>query len=378
MIKIKHIFLVAAFSPINAFAFGSFGGAMSGTSVHGMACSEDCFCQCQTTSGSMASPSAVNSVQSSVVDAVKQVTGSLSAGQKQQIKAQQNLMNEELQKWAEVQKKLLATEIQLDYQSMSASPDGKTANACSAGSAAAARLNGDANSQKLKKAFDDNFKKWDDGTDSRSANNKWVGTRTNGAIDASSLLDGKGTPSDVNQYIAMVTAPNPPIKLTKDEEKTPDGLNWKDNKSTWKLRSLMAQSSMAYIASVTQPTMDDSDAQLNWDIMGRTDPLPQDKDGLISINGNLEVQAMYRYANPQWYADLSKENRLGVLREINQMGDMRLKQSEMELELVKNMVNVKATEYAKTVDDERVDSLTNLRSRSSDQDIGINTSAKGK
>lgn len=317
-------------------------GAGAGTGIVG---------KCSLSGGSMASPSEVDAMQRGIINEIREVTYALNSGQTQQIKAQQNLLNEISQAQAAHQKTLAAAQARSQYLNETLGPQSQPAGACETPGEARARAQGEAVSSMLAHHFEAEAAEHNRGGTSRR---EAMQAAAEHPADTQALYSGEGGADAAAAVVNGLTVPIPPLAYQpgEDTEPPPAGTRHIAEHRAWSARVQVAQSALALIAARHTPTLDAAPAKAAWEGGGNDGPAPGlSPDGeYISQAGEMDVQVARYRDDPNWQAQLAASNRTGVLRHLNQAGVLSAHQSLVSLETLQHLAAVTAVEYARRID----------------------------
>lgn len=300
--------------------------------------------------GQIATPSNMSSLSNHITDAIKKMGNVLRSGQQEQIKAQQNLMNEDFQKRVEILKKLLATKQQLRYQ-MQTTGVNKVVNNCADGSIAKAMQDGAKKAVQSKKDMSDNVDKGVAPTTNPIGKmNLRMVDFVPSQWDSTTLNNSEASDEDVQKTIEHLVAPSKVASLSKDQENTPNGQAWKAAENVASSKISLAKQSLLDSAFGDRPTIDATDIKKRWSDAGMTEPadpygLSKDKTK-ISPDGLFKSYVALRYANETHNNDINTKGETWQVKQYAITLAQRLYSEQRQVKLLQDMVAMQSASLA--------------------------------
>ena len=205
---------------------------------------------------------------------------------------------------------------------------------CQSVDAAAQVMTGDQGQQTVEGGYTSSMAQYRRITQARSQNVAYVNTEHPQSFSPQSLFpgvsasaisssnsssgsSGGATSSETAHYILNLTDPYPPVRPASVNPNTPAGRIWLSKIKIYDAREGLAQAAMSHVATWNTGTYPlQGWLQNSMSGIGAPTPTPNSA-GLISEHQMLDALVNGRFANQNWYANVSTESTTDLLRELN-------------------------------------------------------------
>lgn len=206
---------------------------------------------------------------------------------------------------------------------------------CQSVDAAAQVMSGDQGQQTVESGYTASMAQYRRITQARSQNVAYVNTEHPESFSPESLFPGVSasaisssnsssgssgsgaTSSETAHYILNLTDPYPPVRPASVNPNTPAGRIWLSKIKVYDAREGLAQAAMSHVATWNTGTYPlQGWLQNSMNGIGAPVPTPNSA-GLISEHQMLDALVNGRFANQNWYSNISSESTTDLLREIN-------------------------------------------------------------
>ncbi|WP_053764407.1 hypothetical protein [Leptospirillum ferriphilum] len=204
---------------------------------------------------------------------------------------------------------------------------------CQSVDAAAQVMTGDQGQQTVEGGYTASMAQYRRITQARSQNVAYVNTEHPQSFSPQSLFpgvsasaissstsgsssSGGATASETAHYILNLTDPYPPVRPASVNPNTPAGRIWLSKIKIYDAREGLAQAAMSHVATWNTGTYPlQGWLQNSMSSIGAPTPTPNSA-GLISEHQMLDALVNGRFANQNWYSNVSTESTTDLLREI--------------------------------------------------------------
>lgn len=205
---------------------------------------------------------------------------------------------------------------------------------CQSVDAAAQVMSGDQGQQTVESGYTASMAQYRRITQARSQNVAYVNTEHPQSFSPQSLFpgvsasaisssnsssgsSGGATSSQTAHYILNLTDPFPPVRPASVNPNTPAGRIWLSKIKIYDAREGLAQSAISHVATWNTGTYPlQGWLQNSMSGIGAPTPTPNSA-GLISEHQMLDALVNGRFANQNWYSNISTESTTDLLRELN-------------------------------------------------------------
>ncbi|AKS23504.1 MAG: hypothetical protein C75L2_00560006 [Leptospirillum sp. Group II 'C75'] len=205
---------------------------------------------------------------------------------------------------------------------------------CQSVDAAAQVMTGDQGQQTVEGGYTASMAQYRRITQARSQNVAYVNTEHPQSFSPQSLFpgvsasaissstsgsssSGGATASETAHYILNLTDPYPPVRPANVNPNTPAGRIWLSKIKIYDAREGLAQAAMSHVATWNTGTYPlQGWLQNSMSSIGAPTPTPNSA-GLISEHQMLDALVNGRFANQNWYSNISTESTTDLLRELN-------------------------------------------------------------
>lgn len=185
---------------------------------------------------------------------------------------------------------------------------------------------------------------------------------------AKTLTDPASSDADVQAAIAHSVAPMPRRGIPNDQLNTPAGLHWNATAQINRVQTTLAIDTLVEVAKDHRPTIDSSGVQTMWNQFGLPGTVPNATNGKISPSDLFDALTQGWYNSPVFSANVKVKDDTWQIKQVALMMSAKLWAKQRENDLLERAVAMQAAELAHRTESD-IESINQARGSAIDQVI---------